>query len=104
MPPVMLERMSTEPPQPSQVRHPWRAVLRTVATATLALLPLLPQMADAADIDEIPAVAQFLAMTIVVQRVLSLPGVEMWLKEYMPWLSAEGYHGRHRKEDQPNED
>lgn len=100
----MLERMSTEPPPPSQVRHPWRAVLRTVATATLALLPLFPQMADAANIDELPAVAQFLAMTIVVQRVLSLPGVELWLKNYMPWLAAEGYRGRHRKEDQPNED
>lgn len=61
-------------------------------------------MADAANIDEIPAVAQFLAMTIVVQRVLSLPGVELWLKNYMPWLAAEGYRSRHRKEDQPNED
>ena len=97
--------MSTEPPPPSQVRYPWRAVLRTVATAILALLPLLPQIADAADIDEIPAVAQFLAMTIVVQRVLSLPGVELWLKEYVPWRAAgAAYHGRHRKEDQPNEE
>lgn len=61
-------------------------------------------MADAANIDEIPAVAQFLALTIVVQRVLSLPGVELWLKEYVPWLAAEVYRGRHRKEDQPNED
>lgn len=105
MPPVMLGGMSTEPPPPSQVRHPWRAVLRTVVTATLALLPLLPQIADTANIDEIPAVAQFLAMTIVVQRVLSLPGVEMWLKEYVPWLAAEAaYRGRHRKEDQRNED
>ena len=101
----MLGGMSTEPPPPSQVRHPWRAVLRTVVTATLALLPLLPQIADTANIDEIPAVAQFLAMTIVVQRVLSLPGVEMWLKEYVPWLAAEAaYRGRHRKEDQRNED
>lgn len=96
--------MSTEPPPPSQVKHPWRAVLRTVTTATLALLPLLPSIADAADIDEIPAVARFLAMTIMIQRVLTLPGVEKWLQRYAPWLAAEGYEGQHRKEDQPNED
>lgn len=91
--------MTTEPPQPSQVQHPWRAVLRTALTALLALLPMLPQIAATADIDEIPAVAQFLAVTIAVQRVLSLPAVERWLKAYLPWMAAEGYRGQHRQED-----
>lgn len=99
MPPVILGCMSTEPPHPSQVRHPWRAVVRTVITAVLALLPILPQIADVANVDEIPAVAQFIATTIVIQRVLSLPAVEQWLKTYIPWMAAEGYHGQHRKSD-----
>lgn len=98
--------MSTEPPQPSQVSHPWRAVLRTSLTGLIAFLPLLPQIADAIDIDEIPEVARFLAITIAAQRVLTLPGVENWLRQYAPWLAAEPYtyHGSHRKEDFPNED
>lgn len=106
MRPVMLERMSTEPPPPSQVIHPWRAVLRTTLTALIAFLPLIPQIADAINIDEIPEVAKFLAITIAVQRVLTLPGVENWLKQYAPWLAAEGYtyHGNHRAEDRQNED
>lgn len=91
--------MTTEPPQPSQVKHPWRATLRTIITALIAFLPVLPQIAETAGIDDIPAVAQFLAVTIAVQRVLSLPAVERWLKAYLPWLSAEGYHGQHRQED-----
>lgn len=89
--------MSTEPPTPSQVAYPWRATLRTGVTAALALLPLLPQIADAANIDEIPAVAQVLATTLVIQRVLTLPAVEAWLSQYVPWLSAAGYTGQHRK-------
>lgn len=105
MPPVILESMSTEPPPPSQVSHPWRAVLRTSITALIALLSLLPQIADAVNIDEIPEVAKFLAITVAVQRVLTLPGVENWLKQYAPWLAAEGYtyHGSHRAEDRSNE-
>lgn len=99
MRPVILGFMSTEPPHPSQVRHPWRAVLRTVITGLLALLPILPQIADVANIDEIPAVAQFIATTVVVQRVLSLPAVENWLRTYVPWMAAEGYQGQHRKTD-----
>lgn len=99
MRPGTLESMSTEPPPPSQVNHPWRAILRTGITALIALIPIFPQIADAADIDEIPAVAQFLATLVVVQRVITLPSVENWLRRFVPWLAAESYdyEGKHRE-------
>lgn len=102
----MMENMSTEPPHPSQVAHPWRAAVRTVITAGIALIPILPQIADVANVDEIPAVARFLATTLVIQRVITLPAVEQWFKRYVPWLAAEPYDyiGKHRVEDKSNED
>lgn len=84
---------------PSQVRYPWRSALRSAITGLIALIPLLPQIADAANIDEIPAVASFLAVSVAVSRVLALPGVDKWLDTFVPWLSAEGYTGKHRDHD-----
>lgn len=84
----------------SQVTYPWRATLRTVMVAAMGLLPILPDIARAADIDTIPAVAATLAITAALQRVLSLPGVDQWLKTNTTWLSAEPYEGKHRDDDQ----
>lgn len=75
-------------PRPTQVRHPWRATFRTVVAATLAALTLLPVAAATAGLDAVPAVAQVLAVTGAITRVLALPGVDAWLRTYVPWLAA----------------
>lgn len=95
--------MTTDPPDtldtsPSQVRRPWRATIRTVLTAALALIPILPSMAQAADIDEIPTIAAVLATAAGITRVLALPAVDQWLDKFIPWLSADPYEGKHRKD------
>lgn len=66
---------------PTTTRFPWRATLRTVVVAGLGLLPLLPEIARAADINTIPAVVSVLAVTAAIQRVISVPGVERWLRK-----------------------
>ncbi len=73
----------------TQVRHPWRATVRTVLAAALGILPLLPIIAGTAGIAAIPWVAGVLAIAGAVTRVLAVPGVEAWLRKYFSWLSAE---------------
>lgn len=89
-------------PEPTVVRHPWRATLRTVLVAAAGLLPLIPDMAQAAHIDTLPAVAAALVVVAAIQRVLAVPGVEHWLKRHvLRWLAAEPdpeTTGRHRKD------
>ncbi|MEU8264905.1 hypothetical protein AB0C02_30365 [Micromonospora sp. NPDC048999] len=74
--------------QPTQIRHPWRATVRTLVAAVIALLSLLPTIAIAGGISEVPAVAQVLSVIGAVTRVLTLPGVDGWLRQYLPWLAS----------------
>lgn len=76
-------------PTPTQTRHPWRATVRTVFASVVALLSLLPVIAATARLDAVPAVAQVLTVAATVTRVLAIPGVDGWLREYLPFLAAE---------------
>lgn len=76
------------PTTPTQVKHPWRAVIRTVAAGIVGALTLLPEVATAAHIGTVPTVVQVLAVTGAITRVLALPSVNSWLGTYLPWLSA----------------
>ena len=73
----------------TQVRHPWRATLRTVVAATVAALPLLPEVAAGLHLGSGATVVQFLAITGSVTRLLANPSVEAWLHQYVPWLAAQ---------------
>lgn len=75
--------------EPTVVRHPWRATLRTTILAAIGLLPILPEIARAAHIETVPTVAAVLVATAAVQRVLALSSVETWLKLWVPNLAAE---------------
>jgi hypothetical protein len=74
---------------PTQTKYPWRATARTVFAAAVALLTLLPVIAATAGVDTVPAVAQVLVVTGAITRVLALPGVEAFMRAYVPWLAAE---------------
>ena len=66
---------------PTQVRRPWRATLRTAFAALVALAAMAPVLVDAAGLD--PSRLPWLA------GVLALPGVESWLRRFVPWLAAD---------------
>lgn len=76
----------------SQVTHPSRAVIRTVFQALVGLCALAPVVYTAASQQD-PAVATgaaagVLAITGAVTRIMALPGVDAWLRIYVPWLAA----------------
>ncbi|WP_222118050.1 hypothetical protein [Corynebacterium propinquum] len=50
----------------------------------------MPSIAHAAEVDQIPAVAAFLAVAAAVSRVLQIPAVDQWLDRYLPWLTEKG--------------
>ena len=87
----------TEPGKPTQVAHPWRAVLRTFVAAIvgeaitwLAGLGIdLEALAPA--ITESITLGLFTLATGVVTGVLAHPGVNRWVERFLPFL-ATGVH------------
>ncbi len=77
--------------EPTQVRKPWRATLRTAFAAIVALAAMAPVLVEAAGLDpgKLPWLAGVLAGCAGVTRVLALPGVETWLRRFVPWLAAD---------------
>lgn len=75
-------------PSSTQVQHPYRATVRTVFALVVALLSLLPVIAMTTGIDTVPAVAQILTVAALVTRVLALPQVDAFLKDFFPWLAS----------------
>ncbi|MEV6798553.1 hypothetical protein AB0M91_09415 [Micromonospora rifamycinica] len=75
-------------PAPTQTRHPWRATIRTVVAGTVGALSLLPEVALTAGVDTVPAVAQAVVVAGAVTRVLALPAVDAWMRQYVPWLAT----------------
>lgn len=69
--------MSERPP--TQIRYPWRSVVRSVAVATIALLPVLPEIAKSAGVETVPLVASTLGIVAVLQRIITIPEVDKWL-------------------------
>lgn len=78
---------------PTQTQHPWRATVRTMAAALVAALVIAPQIITEAGLDETVYGVQALAVIGVVTRILAVPGVEAWLRRFVPWLAAEPPEG-----------
>lgn len=79
---------------PTQVRRPWRATVRTVFAALVSLAALAPlivagiEEATGYDVKGVPFVVVTLAACAAVTRVMAIPGVEAWLKRFLPFLAA----------------
>lgn len=76
----------------TQINHPSRAVIRTIFQALVGLCALAPVVYSAASQHD-PAVATgaaagILAVTGAVTRIMALPGVDAWLRTYVPWLAT----------------
>lgn len=76
--------------RPTQVRHPWRAAIRTGFQVAVALATLIPYVVAQAQIPAVGAVGQVVAVAAGVARVMALPGVSMFLERFFPWLAATG--------------
>lgn len=74
--------------EPTQVRHPWRATARTVFAAVVTALPIVPVVVHELGVESVPWVAGALVVIGGVTRVLAMPGVNDWLRQYVPWLAA----------------
>lgn len=79
--------------RPTQVRRPWRTVVRTVfqmivtgASATPLVLEAVYQR-DASDLGGAAAVA--LGVSAAITRVMALPAVEAFLRRFVPFLAAD---------------
>lgn len=82
----------TTQPTPTQSRHPWRATLRTIFQAGVALATLAPTVAAVGGLDKldaVPAVGQVLAICALVTRVMAIPGVNDFLRRFLPFLAAD---------------
>lgn len=78
--------------QPTQTRHPWRATVRTTVALVVSAATVLPYVVAGLHVDA-PAVSAILGQAVAVAagitRVLALPQVELFLRQWAPWLSAE---------------
>lgn len=79
-------------PGPAQVTYPWRTTLRTVLWAVVAFAAMAPMIYTAATAQEpgqaVGWVGGALAILAGVQRVMTLPAVDAFLRLYAPWLAA----------------
>jgi len=73
----------------TQVRHPWRATVRTGFAVAVALASLLPVVLVAGGLDTAPAAGQVLAVAAAITRVMALPGVDEFLRRFVPWLAPD---------------
>lgn len=79
-------------PGPAQITYPWRSTLRTILWAVVAFAAMSPLIYTAATQQEpgqaVGWVATALAILAAVQRVMTLPVVDSFLRRYLPWLAA----------------
>lgn len=90
------------PPVPTQVKQPWRTTVRSVFQFAVALAALLPFIATGVyeNIDDAPAVvAQLLVIAAAITRVMAVPQVEDFLRNFLPFLAAQPTErvGGHRR-------
>lgn len=75
---------------PSQVRHPGRAVARTVVQVAVGLAAATPELVTLSGVPQtVGAVGVGLAVAAVITRVMAIPAVDAALAQWVPWLSAE---------------
>lgn len=76
--------------QPTQVRRPWKATVRTVFAVVVALAAMFPLLVQASGLDEtLGPVAGALAISSAITRIMALPSVDDFLARFLPWLAAD---------------
>lgn len=75
---------------PTQVRRPWRSTARTVFQALVGLCILAPVVVaqTGLTVEQLPWLGIVLGVAAGVTRVMAVPGVETWLRRFLPFLAA----------------
>jgi hypothetical protein len=73
---------------PTQVRRPWRSVARTIFQATVSLAAMWGVIVEVAGLPDWAWVGCSVAVAGGITRVMALPGVEAWLRRFLPFLAA----------------
>lgn len=75
---------------PTQVRRPTRTAVRTAFQAFVALCVLFPVLVaqTGLDVDQVGWLAIPLGVAAAVARIMSLPQVETFLRQFLPFLAA----------------
>lgn len=79
-----------DPQAPTQVQHPWRSTVRTGFQVAVAAATLIPYVVTNADIPTTGWVAQLVAVSAGLARIMALPGVVAFLERFAPWLAPTG--------------
>lgn len=78
---------------PTQARHPWRAVARTIFAVVVGLAAMAPLVYEEAAQQDAAAATGWagtaLAIAGAITRVLALPAVNAFLARFVPFLAAE---------------
>jgi hypothetical protein len=79
-------------PETTQVRAPWRTVVRTVFQIVPAVAILVPIVLEAVANGDPSSLGAWAAVAVTVSatvtRVMALPAVEEFLRRFVPWLAA----------------
>lgn len=73
---------------PTQVRRPWRSTARTVFQAAIALASMWALIVATLDLPDWAWVSASVAVAGAITRLMALPQVEVFLRSFLPFLSA----------------
>lgn len=76
---------------PTQVKRPWRATARTTFQALVALAVLFPILVEQTGlkVEDVPWLAIPLGIAAATAKIMARPEVEVFLRRFVPFLSAE---------------
>ena len=84
---MMGEHSPAVPAAPTQVRHPWKTVARTLFQVLVGLAAALPVIT--AGLPDAAWLSTALAVSGLVTRAMASPVVNDLLSRWVPWLAAE---------------
>lgn len=75
---------------PTQVRRPWRSTARTTFQAIVALAAMFPILVATSGLDPeaLPWLAIPVAIAAALTRLMAVPQVEEFLRQFVPFLAA----------------
>jgi hypothetical protein len=73
---------------PTQLRRPWRSTARTIFQATVSLAAMWGLIVVTLDLPDWAWVGTSVAVAGGITRVMAIPAVETWLRQFLPFLAA----------------
>lgn len=78
------------PIQPTQVRRPWRATLRTIFQAAVGFASMWGLIVEVLGLNQQwQWVSASLVVTAAITRLMAVPAVNAWLARFLPFLAPD---------------